>query len=123
MKTFKLDNTQTLAAAAAAFLACTAAHAGTFTDFAPTRVVRYTEADLGTQAGTTALYRRIRLTAEAVCGNDQADHRRLDQMALVNACVRNAVAAGVRAVDDERLTDVYARKVGEPKNLNVVALR
>jgi len=124
MKTFKLNNKQiTLAAVATACLACTAAHADAFADAAPTRTVRYTEADLGTQAGAAALYQRIRVAAEMVCGNDEVDHRRLDQMALVNACIRNAIAVGVRAVNDERLTHEYAGQFGEPKAVNVAALR
>jgi UrcA family protein len=123
MKIFKFDGKQALAAAAAAFLACAAAHADAFADAAPTRTIRYTKTDLGTQAATEALYRRIRVTAEAVCGNDEVDHRRLDQMARVNACIRNAIAEGVQAVNDERLTHEYALQFGEPKNLNVAALR
>jgi UrcA family protein len=71
MKTQISRNTKHIALTAIAALCLTslAAHADETANDAPTLTVRYSDLDLGTQAGATALYNRIRHAAEQVCGD------------------------------------------------------
>lgn len=86
----------------------------------PTRTVRYSDLDLGTQAGAKALYRRIRYAAEQVCGNP--DWRQRFESAAVKACIGRAISSSVHSVNDARLTSVYESDIGV-KAISVAVLR
>lgn len=86
----------------------------------PTRTVRYSDLDLGTQAGAKALYQRIRYAAEQVCGNP--DWRQRFESAAVKACIGRAISSSVHSVNDARLTSVYDSDIGV-KAISVAALR
>jgi UrcA family protein len=59
--------------------------------------VRYSDLDLKTEAGATALHARIARAAKAVCG--PADSRALADAERVHACQANALAAAAPAAE------------------------
>jgi len=82
--------------------------------------VKYGDLNVGTQAGATVLYQRIRQAADQVCG--KADVRDLAGAARVQACTGQAIAAAVAAVGVPTLTAVYDAKTGvNPNRINVAA--
>lgn len=99
------------AAVLTALTACVAivpgmAHAGT----APAAVaVRYTDLNLGTDAGNAALYARLESAARRVCA--PSDIRDLGQMAAAGACEHQAIARAVQDVHSPKLAAVYAARV------------
>ena len=114
MKTTILRNTKhiTMAAVAAVCLSAVSAVAGAdeVTVDVPARTVHYADLDLGTKAGAAALYTRIRVAAERVCGD--GDSRELARVAAAKACVDRAITASVRSVNNPRLTSVYHARLG-----------
>jgi UrcA family protein len=123
MKTITLHNTRHLAMTAIAAIglavAAVGARAGE-TDEVPTRTVRYSDLDLGTQRGVAVLYNRIRQAAQQVCGDP--DSRRLAEWAAVMACRDRAVESGVRAVNVAGLTALYDSRHGA-KTISLATLR
>ena len=69
---------------------------------APSLHVAYTDLDLTRDAGVEKLYGRLRLAAEAVCGN--ADIRELKAHAAHQACTAQALDAAVGAIRSDRLS-------------------
>jgi UrcA family protein len=99
-----------LAAALAASLSIglvSAARAAAPADAAPSVIVRYSDLDLGTDAGSSALYARIVSAARAVCFADQVDIRELAVYARVRACEHSAIANAVRDVHSTRLAVLH----------------
>ena len=114
----------TAASVAALCLAslCAAARADDTAAVVPSRTIHYSDLDLGTPAGASLLYNRIRRAAERVCG--EVDSRELARAAAAKACVDRAIAASVRSVNNPRLTSVYdARTGGGRQTINVAAVR
>lgn len=107
MKTKTFGNTRALAVAAVAALCLSSGvvYAGDATEGIPTRTVRYSDLDLGTQAGVTALYNRIRQAAQEVCGDPIS--RQLAEAAAAKACMARAISTSVHAVHNARLASVY----------------
>lgn len=124
MKTNTSRNTKRITLATVAALCLSSAAIGAYADETgndvPTVTVRYSDLDLGTQAGATALYNRIRRAAEQVCGDPSS--RQLAEVAAVRACVDRAISSSVRSVNDARLTNVYDSRIGV-KTISVAALR
>jgi UrcA family protein len=71
---------------------------------APTLVVRYNADMLATDSGARALYHRLARAAEQVCPNNYSP---LVNRAIVE-CRRQAIAAAVEKIHDQRLAAVYA---------------
>jgi UrcA family protein len=124
MKTVNYTKNIALAATAALCLGSLAATTrADESDFrVPARMVHFSELNLNTQAGAEVLYKRIRAAAEAVCGD--VDSRRLVEAAGAKACVDQAVAASIRAVNSPRLTNAYNAHVGgAPTTISIASLR
>ena len=85
-------------------LAPVLAHAATG-DAAPTVTVRYADLNLGTDAGSAALYARLVSAARKVCA--ASDIRDLGAMAAARACEQQAIANAVRDVHSPKLAAVY----------------
>ena len=79
-----------------------AAHAGDAFVNAGSRVVRYSDLNLSSEAGAQVLYRRIHYAAVQVCGDTSS--RQLDQAAAAKACMEKAIASSVWAVNSAQLT-------------------
>lgn len=123
MKTKTSINTKQITLATIAALTLSAAAMGAYAAEAgnvPTRTVRYSDLDLGSQAGANVLYNRIRQAAEQVCGNP--DLRQLAETAAAKACINRAISTSVRSVNNVRLTNVYDARIGV-KTISVAALR
>ncbi|HEY1312475.1 MAG TPA: UrcA family protein [Steroidobacteraceae bacterium] len=124
MKTVNYSKNIALATTAAVCLASLGmtAHADESDFRVPARMVHFSDLNLNTQAGAEVLYKRIRTAAEAVCGD--VDSRRLDEAAAAKACVGQAVAASIRAVNSPRLTNTYNVHVGVvPATIRIASLR
>jgi UrcA family protein len=125
MKTY-VHNTKQITLAAVASLCLSAAAVGAHADQTindvQTRTVHYSDLDLGTQAGATALYDRIRNAAKQVCGD--ASSRQLVEAAAARACINRAIASSVHSVNSARLASVYDSHFGVSEKTNgVTALR
>jgi UrcA family protein len=81
---------------------CTAASAA---PDAPTTTVRYGDLNLATDAGTMALYRRLRAAAHRVCDADGT--RELKQLMLARSCYEHALSEAVGTLHNERLSSIY----------------
>jgi UrcA family protein len=124
MKTNTSHNTKRITLAAVAALCLSSAAIGAYADEtgkdAPTVAVRYSDLNLGTQAGAKTLYSRIRYAAEEVCGNPDW-HERFES-AAVKACTDRAISTSVHSVNNARLTSVYDSDRGV-KPISVAVLR
>jgi UrcA family protein len=87
-------------------LASAADLAPTRADASPSITVRYTDLNLATEAGTTALYARLVAAARHVC--TVSDIRNLRQVAAAEACQQQAIANAVRDVHNPKLAAVYS---------------
>jgi UrcA family protein len=74
---------------------------------APERVVAFQDLNLNTAAGVQALYRRIHVAADQVCGN--VDGRDLQFARVHKACVQRATADAVAAVNKPTVVIAQAR--------------
>jgi UrcA family protein len=96
---------------AAALLVTLSAQAGTERIDTPVNhtavVVRYADLNLGTAAGTQALYARISAAASRACGG-QPDLRDLHQQQQYRACYDTAMEKAVHKIDSTRLQALYA---------------
>jgi UrcA family protein len=84
------------------------AHAGTSNEPAAV-TVRYADLNLGTDAGTSALYARLESAARKVCA--PSDIRDLGQMAASGACEHQAIARAVQDIHSPKLAAVSAARV------------
>jgi UrcA family protein len=74
-------------------------------DAPPQTTVQYTFGELATDAGTRAVYARIKRAAAAVCPSyDPLD---LDMAAVSKECQQQAMARAVSQIGDARLAAVY----------------
>jgi UrcA family protein len=73
----------------------------------PSIALKYFSTDLGTAQGVGLLYRRIRAAASTLCG--PYDSALLEEKALRDKCVDQAVAAAVTNVHSERLSAHHLR--------------
>src|SRR5579864_3168568 len=73
--------------------------------------VRYADLNLGSAAGSAALYARLESAARAVCG--ASDIRDLGQFAAVQACQKAAIAHAVHEVHSTQLAALFARRAGQ----------
>jgi UrcA family protein len=96
------NNRTRIVAAVALFAALTA---GAQAADIPQVHVKYADLNVGTTAGATMLYRRIRGAADRVCG--VADKRDLARLGQAKACADHAVAEAVAKVNAPALTQVY----------------
>jgi UrcA family protein len=90
--------------------------------FAPPKVtVKYGDLEISRPQGAAALYGRIRAAAEKVCspfeGRDLAVKVHLD------ACIHQAVADAVTAVNEPALLAVYRAKMGKTQLERVASLQ
>ena len=82
------------------------------TDEAPSRTISIKDLDLNEPSHLPILYSRVQQAASAVCDNTVRAERRLHRRLPAswrNECVRSAVDAAVRSVNDERLTALQAQ--------------
>jgi UrcA family protein len=123
MKTINYSKNFALATVAALGVSLAiGAHADESVVAVPARTVHYSDLNLNTQAGAVVLYKRIRNAAVQVCGD--VDSRRLGEAMAARACVDQAVAAGVRAVNNLRLTNAYNAHFGVAQTtLSVASVR
>lgn len=124
MKTFNYSKNIALAAVAGICVASFAigAHAGEADAAVPARTVHYSDLNLNTQPGAEALYHRIRSAAEQVCGD--VGSRQLAESAAAKACVNQAVATSVRAVNSRLLTRIYDEHFGVAQtDVSIASLR
>jgi UrcA family protein len=112
MKTINYSKNIALAMVAALGVASLAigAHADESVGRVPARTVHYADLNLNTQAGAEVLYKRIRNAAEQVCGN--VGSRQWVEAMAARACVNQAVAASIGAVNNLRLTNTYNSHLG-----------
>jgi UrcA family protein len=87
------------------FLACSAAHANGNNE-TTSRTVRFGDLDLDSSRGADHLFLRLKLAAEAVCG-DANDAVSLDERAEILRCQQKAVEGAVERVDRPLLTRIY----------------
>jgi UrcA family protein len=124
MKTNTSRNTKHITLATVAALCLSSAAISAYADETgkdvPTVTVRYSDLNLGTQAGAKVLYSRIRYAAEQVCGNP--DWRQRFESAAVKACIDRAISSSVHSVNNARLTSVYDSDMGV-KAISVAVLR
>jgi UrcA family protein len=99
-KTFHYTKQVTLAAVAALCLSSVAAYAGEGANEVQSRTVRYTDLDVGTPAGATALHSRIRQAAEQVCGDPSS--RQLAEATAAKACITQAILASEESLPRAR---------------------
>jgi len=71
----------------------------------PQTTVEYSFSELATDAGTRAVYARIKRAAEAVCPS--YDAMDLEMADVSQACQRQAVARAIARIGNDRLADVY----------------
>lgn len=71
---------------------------------APRQVVTYDAAALSTDAGARALYSKLARAAEQVCPNSYS----LLTSGLVQECRKEAIAAAVAKIGNQRLAQVHA---------------
>jgi UrcA family protein len=114
----KTNNPVRVAVAVALFAALTA---GAQAADLPQVHVNYAGLNVGTTAGATVLYQRIRGAADRVCGD--ADTRDLARMGQASACVAHAVADAVARVNVPALTRVYDLNAGEATLTRLAAIR
>jgi UrcA family protein len=76
----------------------------------PQAVVKYSDLNLSTQQGATALYGRIAATADKVCNAYAVDNRNVGAKMQANACVRKAIAEAVAKVGQPELFTIYGAK-------------
>lgn len=76
----------------------------------PRTAVQYSYHDLASDAGTRALYQRIRNAARTVC--PAYDPRDLAAFEYSRECQQQAVARAVREIGNERLAALHTRAVG-----------
>jgi UrcA family protein len=100
-----------LAAVSTTLLAGVTQAAG-FGDTAAKQMVTYKDLNLNSHEGNQALYRRIQLAANKVCGD--VGVRDLAGMNVKKACVDRAISQAVAEVNSPMLTKVYLGKTGEP---------
>lgn len=74
-------------------------------DGTATRVVKYREADLATDAGAQKLYRQLKAASRAVC----ATWRQAELMTDYQACYTKALADAVADVNQQTLTRLHDR--------------
>lgn len=124
MKTNTSRNTKRFTLATVAALCLSSAAIGAYADETgndvPTVTVRYSDLNLGTQAGATVLYNRIRNAAAQVCGDPTS--RELTEATAAKACIDRAISSSVHSVNNPRLTSVYDSHIGV-KTISVAALR
>jgi UrcA family protein len=99
----------------AAAIAAVCLAAAAFGD-APQRTVHFEDLNLNTKAGAVRLFERILAAAEAVCDGVGDD-------AAFKVCVRQAVLAGVKDVNEPRLTQEYEAEMGAAKPIEIAVLR
>jgi UrcA family protein len=68
--------------------------------------VRYSDLDLATAAGASALYRRISVAARQVCPDSYT--RDLGMLAASQRCQANAIAQAVRELNNPQVAAVHA---------------
>jgi UrcA family protein len=83
-----------------------AAHATTPAADVPSVVVSFSDLNLSTEQGTSALYHRIVAAARQVC--PQADQRDLSAYTYSRACQEAAIARAVNDVHSSHLAAVHA---------------
>ncbi len=88
---------------------------------APQVHVKYADLDVGTTAGATILYQRIRAAADQVCGVPGTWE--LARVRQVKACVARAVADAVAAVNAPALSGVYEVNRGVAPGTRLAAIR
>ena len=81
--------------------------------------VKYADLNVDKPAGAAVLYQRIRAAAEKVCA--MPGSRELDRAVKAKACITNATANAVAAVNVPALTGLYETKVGG--NTQLAAIR
>lgn len=94
-----------LTAAAVLALPSVASAAQPPADAPPQMAVQYTFSELATNAGTRAVYARIKHAAAAVCPS--YDPMDLEMAAYSNECQRQAMARAVSQIGDARLATEY----------------
>ena len=114
----KTNNPIRVAVAVALFAALTA---GAQAADLPEIHVNYADLNVGTTAGATVLYQRIRGAADRVCGG--TDTRDLARQGLARACVDHAVADAVAKVNAPALTRFYEVNAGEATVTRLAAIR
>jgi UrcA family protein len=80
--------------------------AESYTDV-PTMVVRYNADMLATDSGARALYHRLTIAAEQVCPPQRSETRMISE--TISNCRKQALAAAVERIHNQRLAAVYAR--------------
>jgi UrcA family protein len=75
-------------------------------DALPQVVVKFADLDLATDAGATALLRRIEAAAEQICGNPRG-LQPLDRLVRVQQCNAQAIARAVTDLGAPKVTLVY----------------
>ena len=107
-----------IAAAVTLFAALTA---GAQAADVPQIHVKYADLNVGTTAGATVLYQRIRGAADRVCG--VGDNRDLARLGLAKDCAGHAVAEAVAKVNVPALTEVYDVKADRVPVTRLAAIR
>lgn len=82
------------------------------TDDVPKIVVSLAGFELSTPQGANMVYGRIRSAAKIVCRVDQS--RELAQVARASACFRRAVGDAVAQANRPLLSELHARRTGDP---------
>jgi len=106
IRSFRLAPALVAAACLLPLAATSSARASSETDRLASVAVNYSDLNLATQEGASALYRRIVAAARVVCPNP--DIRDLGAVAATRACREQAVAHAVETVRNPLLAAVYA---------------
>jgi UrcA family protein len=87
----------------------------------PQTTVKYTDLNVSSPEGGSALYARIQRAARQVCG--PLDGRELTAKARMSACVHKAIADAVAKVGQPALFDAYNAHNGQSKPIVVASSR
>lgn len=110
MAALPLPCTLRVAMCALAVFAGVVAHAQPFGEV-QTRVVHFADLDLNTHSGVKILYRRIEVSARAVCGEPESPNSPIPSPGW-HPCVANAIRSAVIRANRPLLSAYYAERVG-----------
>ncbi len=75
--------------------------------------VKYSQAQLTSEADAEHVYRKLRIAARTVCGDIAGGNRTLAERMQAQKCVDAALADAVRKIDQPRLTALHRSKAGK----------
>lgn len=85
--------------------------------------MKFSDLNLSSPDGATALYRRINAAAYDVCGSFDTDNRGQFYLTGVTMCVHNAVRDAVAKLNEPALSAIYNARNSDPLPITVASAR